>query len=108
MGGYRMKPETEFRIKFGKALKKLEEDGAIIYFTIQQQTQRGDPDYFICGPRGQFIAVELKSEEGVPSALQTYKLDRISHLGGISFIVSPINWDNAIQEIRKICRKVRR
>jgi hypothetical protein len=83
------KPETVFRngqvIPFLKKLKHT------FYQSIQQMAISGTPDILLC-VRGRFVALELKSKGGKPTALQNYVLDQITKADGISLVASPTNW----------------
>lgn len=60
----------------------------------------GIPDLIIC-LKGEFIAVELKNEEGKPSPLQLYNIDKIKQSGGQAFILRPSQFENFKREVLK-------
>lgn len=66
---------------------------------IQQVSIRGTPDV-IGVVRGNFVAIELKTNCGIVSPIQYLKLDLIKQAGGIAEVVSPAN----AEEILKILR----
>lgn len=95
-----MKPETVFRqskvIPFLKTLKNT------AYFPIQQASIVGDPDFLLC-ICGRFVALELKSDEGVLSDLQRYNLQYIRNRGqGKAFVAEPKTWDSIKEILTKL------
>ena len=93
------KPETIFREKCERDLKRLEPDVAAE--TIQQKSKRGTADKLICAA-GAFIWLEFKREEGQEEALQTYKRKKFEKAGAIVFVVRPSNWPEVFREIQDI------
>ena len=92
--------ETLFGEQFDKALK--EEYGRDVYIeNIQQKTKSGTPDRLIC-LRGRYVAVELKTNTGMPSQIQLLKLFKIRRAGGTAVIVSPDSFAVFRKELRKI------
>lgn len=83
------KPETKFRnnqvTPFLKKLKNCQ------YFPIQQLAIHDDPDFILC-IRGNFVALELKADDGELRPLQSYKLDEVKRAGGTSLVAMPSNW----------------
>lgn len=96
------KPETKFRMKVVDKLKTLPFTAV---FSIQQRTIKGDPDLMVC-MRGFFIGLELKSEEGEPSKLQEYKLEKIRKAQGRAYTVFPNNWDEIFIELTKLAKGI--
>lgn len=92
------KPETIFKEKVLSDLKALPHT----YFVkIQQKTQRGIPDIFICC-RGAFIAIELKkSEKESPDDLQDYNLFKINEAQGMALTADPTNWKDTFSKLSK-------
>lgn len=89
-----MKPETAFRNnKVRPFLKTLKNS---FWFPISQRSISGTPDFIGCA-NGRFVALELKSESGVASALQARNLMRVSEVKGVSIIASPKNWNQVKQ-----------
>lgn len=80
------KPETTFRRKVAQFLATL--NPPIFYESIQQKTISGTPDILAC-VRGDFVAIEIKSEKGKLSPLQAYKLQKIIDADGIAISVTP-------------------
>lgn len=60
--------------------------------SIQQKTIRGTPD-LLCCVAGLFVALEIKSEGGKLTALQSYKLQAIIDAGGVGIEVNPTNFE---------------
>lgn len=61
----------------------------------------GIPDLIIC-LKGKFIAIELKNEDGKPSALQLYNVKQIKQSGGQAFILRPSEFEKFKEEVLKI------
>lgn len=84
-----MKAETVFRknevLPFLKTLKNT------FFMPIQQIGFSGDPDY-VLSIGGLFVALELKSGDNEPRALQQYKGDEIIRTGGLYLVARPSNW----------------
>lgn len=55
-------------------------------------TKSGVPDILAC-VNGFFVAIEVKAENGHPSALQIYNRDKIRENGGISLILYPSQFE---------------
>ena len=51
-------------------------------------TKDGVPDLLVCC-NGYFLGIELKAEDGKPTALQEYNIDLINKAGGIGIILYP-------------------
>lgn len=96
-----MTPETTFK---NKVQKYLDEIGAYI---VKQHgnmfTKKGVPDLLIC-LNGYFIALELKAENGHPSEIQLYQIDKIKKAGGIALLLYPKDFD----KLKLICDELRR
>lgn len=84
---------------FEEQVKKwLKEHGAWYVKTWSNGVQRsGIPDLIVCW-KGHFIGLELKAENGRPSALQMHEVEQIWKAGGKAFITRPSDWD----EVKKI------
>lgn len=54
--------------------------------------QSGTPD-LICCINGQFVAIEVKSNKGVPTKLQDKRIDEIRSAGGVAMVVRPADWE---------------
>lgn len=58
----------------------------------------GIPDLLIC-LKGEFIAIELKNENGKPTALQLHNIEQIKKSGGQAYILRPENFEKWKEEI---------
>lgn len=86
-----MQPETRFKNRVMKRLKALP---GTWWEKIQQVGKRGTPDILGCVrcakcDRGIFVALELKTNEGVLAAIQEAKLDDIGKAGGWCGVLAP-------------------
>ncbi len=61
----------------------------------------GIPDLILC-LKGKFVAIELKNEDGKPSALQLYNIEKIKQSGGQAFILRPSEFEKFKEEVLKI------
>lgn len=79
-----MTPEAKTK----KRVKKILEDAGAYYFMppANGYGRAGIPDIIACY-HGRFIAIECKSDVGVPTELQKRELDRISAAGGYAMVV---------------------
>lgn len=71
---------------------------------IQQVSIRATPDILMC-VSGVFVAIELKTDEGVLDPLQKYKLEKIAVSGGIAMIITPSNWEESYDFLKKIANQ---
>lgn len=62
----------------------------------------GIPDILAC-VNGVFVAIEVKAENGTPSALQKRNIRLINEAGGIGYILYPCDFEKFKTEIRRIC-----
>ncbi len=92
------KEETKFRLRVDKDLKKLDNCAD---FSIQQVAILGDADKILC-IQGWFCALELKAEDGTPSALQIYKASKVRKAGGIALIAKPSNWKHVFSFLQRL------
>jgi len=83
------KPETNLKERVIPRLKELPNAWVC---KIQQVAKVGTPDILMC-MSGIFVAIELKSEDGVLAPLQEYNLKKIAECGGIAIIITPHNID---------------
>lgn len=88
------KKETKLKEKILERLKGIE---GLWYAKIQSVSVRGIPDILICY-KGQFIAWELKTDQGTVDTLQSYTLNNIKKSGGIARVVTPHNLKEAFKE----------
>lgn len=55
-------------------------------------TKSGIPDILAC-VNGYFVAIEVKAQNGKPSDLQLYNVEKIREAGGIAIILYPDGFD---------------
>lgn len=55
-------------------------------------SQSGVPD-LLCCINGTFVAIEVKSDTGKPSALQLANIADIQGAGGVAMVLHPKDWD---------------
>lgn len=67
-----------------KIIRELTRIGAYVV-KVNQATRNGVPDLIVC-LRGQFIAIEVKTDTGKASALQAIQIERITEAGGKTFV----------------------
>ena len=96
-----MQRETLLKIKVLQALKKLPNTW---FLKTQEVARSGVPDILMC-LAGRFVAIELKTEDGVISKLQEYNLKRIEETGGVSIVLTPSNLDASIQFLENIAKE---
>lgn len=77
--------ESTFQNELVKVLKKLFKDN-IWFAKISDRYNKGIPDIVGC-ICGRFFALELKRDNGKPSALQLYNIEKIEQAGGKVCIV---------------------
>ena len=98
-GGVRLAKEKVFENKIKDYLKSI---GAYFIKTHGDRFSRvGTPDIIAC-VNGNFVAVEVKAENGKPSELQLYHLEQIRKAGGHSFLLYPKDFE----DFKKVCQKV--
>ena len=92
-------PEKRFENKIKDFLKSK---GAwYVKYFANAYTPSGIPDILVC-LNGYFIAIEVKAENGKPSELQTYNLNKIARAGGIGILIYPSGFDNFKNYIEKV------
>lgn len=96
------KPETVFKNRIRPLLESLPKTWVC---KIQQVSLRGDPDIILC-VNSRFVALELKKDKmEEPTVLQKYKLDKIRAAKGLSFVVTPENWDFVYKQLKSLACK---
>lgn len=100
-----MGAEKAFENKVKAYLKR---QGCWILKTWSNGVQRsGVPDLLVCC-NGYFLGVELKAENGKPSELQLWNIDKIREAGGIAIVLYPKQYEEfkllikRLQEYMKI------
>jgi hypothetical protein len=94
-----LKAETVFRIR--KVLPFLKTLKNTFFMPIQQIAFSGDADYILC-VNGLFVALELKSGDFEPRALQQYKGDEIQRTGGLYMVARPSNWESIKKQLTEL------
>lgn len=97
-----MKPETRFRIRVTCFVKSLLRTVA---FPIQQIAIVGTPDFLML-VNGTFVGLELKSEEGTLSALQSFNLRQIERCGGVAIVADPKNWEEVKTRLKQLAGEI--
>ena len=64
-------------------------------------TKSGIPDILACC-NGYFLGIEVKAENGKPSQLQIYNIEKIREAGGHAVIVKPSQFDELKQLIQEL------
>lgn len=95
------KPETRFRAKLRKHLDKIPNTW---WESIQQVGISGTPDILGCVGR-YFVAIEVKTDDGVSSKLQTHKRNQILKTGALAYVVTPSNMDDILVRLAKMAEK---
>lgn len=96
-----MQKETLLKIKVLQALKRLPRTW---FLKTQEVARSGTPD-ILASVNGIFVALELKTEDGVISKLQEYNLKRIEDTGGVSIVLTPDNLEASIQFLENIAKE---
>lgn len=74
----------------------MKEQNCWVLKTWSNGVQRsGVPDLLVCC-NGYFLGVELKAENGTPSDLQLWNIDKIREAGGVAIVLYP----NQFQEFQ--------
>lgn len=95
-------PEKNYELKIRRY---LDEVGTWHLKTYSNGVQRaGIPDILAC-VNGYFVAIEVKSEVGRVSKLQTWNIQRIRQAGGVAVVSKPSQWEELkelIDELNKV------
>ena len=85
-----MAKEKVFENKIKSYLKSI---GAYFIKTHGDRFSKvGTPDILAC-VNGQFVAVEVKAENGKPSELQLHHIEQIRKAGGVAYILYPKDFE---------------
>lgn len=88
-----------------KIKRMLKENGAyFVKFFANSYTKSGVPDILAC-VNGYFVGIEVKAENGHPSDLQLYNVQKIRESGGFAFIVYPSGYDDLTKFIEDLRRE---
>ena len=100
-----MTPEKQFENKVKKFLK---DEGCwfVKYWSGtstngKKFTKDGVPDLLVC-VQGSFMAIELKSENGRPTELQLWNIEKIKEAGGYAFVLYPHQFEEFQRLIKLI------
>ena len=88
---------------FENKIKKFLKDRGCWYvkYFANRNTRAGVPDILAC-VNGRFVAIEVKAENGKPTELQKWNVDKIRECGGVSMIVYPHDWDYFVSVIEGV------
>lgn len=64
-------------------------------------TKSGIPDLLTCC-NGHFLAIEVKAENGKPSALQLHHIEKIKESGGHAVVVKPSQFEELKELIKEL------
>ena len=82
-----------------KVKKFFEENGAwFVKFFANSFTKAGIPDILAC-VNGYFVGVEVKAQNGKPSELQLYNVEKIREAGGFAIVLYPSGFEKFKQFI---------
>lgn len=88
-----------------KIKRMLKENGAyFVKFFANSYTKSGVPDILAC-VNGYFVGIEVKAENGHPSDLQLYNVQKIRESGGFAVIVYPSGYDDLTKFIEDLRRE---
>lgn len=91
-----MAQEKNFENKVKKFLE--ENDAWFVKFFANSYTKSGIPDILAC-VNGHFVGIEVKAQNGRPSELQLYNVDKIHEAGGFAFVLYPSGFEKFKQFI---------
>lgn len=74
-----------------------------VKFFANNFTKAGVPDLIVC-VNGHFLAVEVKSSKGKPSALQLCNIEEIRKAGGTAIVLYPDQFDDFKEIVEKLCK----
>lgn len=86
-----MAKEKQFEEKIKRFLKE-QKCWLVKYWGGGHFTTVGVPDILVCA-YGQFVAVEVKAEDGEPSELQLHALHEIDKAGGVAILLFPKDYE---------------
>lgn len=82
-----------------KVKKFLDSQGAwYVKFFANSFTKSGIPDILAC-VNGHFVGVEVKAQNGKPSELQLYNVEKIREAGGFAIVLYPSGFEKFKQFI---------
>jgi Holliday junction resolvase len=86
-----MTPEAKVKASVVKILKDY---GVYYFFPATHGFGRSGVPDIICCFMGEFIAIECKSGDNKPTALQEREMANIRRAGGVSFVINELNIDD--------------
>lgn len=89
---------TESQLQ-GKIIRWLLDHNCYVVRTVST-SRNGVPDLIVC-IRGQFVAIEVKTDTNKPSPLQLINIDKIIQAGGNAYIVKGNQGWSELQETLK-------
>lgn len=89
-----MTPEKKFETKIKRYLDSI--DAWEVKFFANSYTKAGIPD-LLCCVNGYFVGIEVKAEDGRPSALQLHNIRKIREAGGFAFVVYPSGYEKLVK-----------
>ena len=98
----KMAQEKSFENKIKDFLQK--ENVWFVKFFANAFTKKGIPD-LLCCVNGFFVAVEVKAENGKPSDLQKWNIDKIRNCKGIAIILYPKQFESFKRLIKMLKEK---
>ena len=90
--------ETRFKEQVIEDLKLLKN---CWFLKTQEKARRGVPDLLLC-VKGNFVAIELKTDYGVVAPLQEHILGKILAAEGLAFVATPETWESQLRCILTI------
>jgi Holliday junction resolvase len=85
-----MASEKNFENKIKRHIESV--GGYLVKYFANRMTKVGIPDLLTC-VNGYFLAIEVKAENGRPSDLQIYNIEKIRKSGGFAVIVKPHDFE---------------
>ena len=95
-----MTPEKKFENQIKEYLVSIDA-WFIKYWAGSQFTKNGIPD-LLCCINGYFVAIEVKQQQGRPSKLQLYNIEKIRQAGGFAFVVYPSGFDKLVDILNNL------
>ena len=83
--------EKAFETKIKKYIEYI--GGWEVKFFANSYTKAGIPDVLAC-ISGRFVGIEVKAQNGRPSELQLYNINKIREAGGVAYVVYPSAWED--------------
>lgn len=90
---------------FENKIKKFlsEHNCYYVKYFANRNTRSGVPDILAC-VNGHFVAIEVKAEDGKPTELQKWNVDKIRECGGVAMIVYPSDWEHFVSVIEGVLK----